>query len=299
MPVHIAHYRRLPAPPDARGPENDHLENEMTTTSTNPDLKARHRAMWALGDYARVADELVPDVGQAVVDACRVRAGDRVLDVGAGTGNAAIPAALAGGTVTASDLTPELLETGARRAADAGVEIAWEAADAEALPYDDGTFDVVVSAIGVMFAPFHRAAAGELLRVTRPGGRIGVASWTPAGFIGQMFATMKPFAPPPPEGAQPPPLWGDEAHVRELFGDEVTDLTAETRTVRVDAFATGAEFRDFFKACYGPTIVAYRALGDDPERVGALDRALADLGDRYVSDHEMEWEYLVVTATRR
>ena len=267
----------------------------MTTT---PDLKARHRAMWALGDYRRVADELVPDVGRAVADACRIEPGERVLDVAAGTGNAAIPAALAGGDVTASDLTPELLEIGERRAAEARVTLTWDTADAEALPYDEASFDVVMSAIGVMFAPFHRAAAGELLRVTRPGGRIGLASWTPAGFIGQMFATMKPFAPPPPEGAQPPPLWGEEAHVRELFGDRVDDLTAVTRAVAVEAFGTGAEFRDYFKAHYGPTIVAYRGLGDDAERAAALDEALAALGDRFLDDGRMEWEYLLVTATR-
>jgi ubiquinone/menaquinone biosynthesis C-methylase UbiE len=267
--------------------------------TANPDLKARHRAMWALGDYARVADELVPDVGQAVADACRIRPGERVLDIAAGTGNAAIPAALAGGVVTASDLTPELLAIGEGRAAEAGVGIAWETADAEALPYADAAFDVAVSAIGVMFAPFHRAAAGELLRVTRPGGRLGVASWTPAGFIGQMFAVMKPYAPPPPEGAQPPPLWGEEDHVRDLLGDGVEGLSGVRHTVVVDAFATGAEFRDYFKAWYGPTIVAYRSLGEDAERVAALDAALADLGDRHLADGRMAWEYLVVTATRR
>lgn len=269
------------------------------TTTANPDLKARHRAMWALGDYARVADELVPDVGQAVADACRIVPGDRVLDIAAGTGNAAIPAALAGGAVTASDLTPELLAIGERRAAEAGVSIASDTADAEALPYDDATFDVVVSAIGIMFAPFHRAAAGELLRVTRPGGRIAVANWTPDGFIGRMFATMKPFAPPPPEGAQPPPLWGDEAHVRDLLAADVDDLLAVKRTVVVDSFATGGVFRDYFKAHYGPTIAAYRSLGEDAERVAALDRALADLGDQGLDGGRMEWEYLLVTATRR
>jgi SAM-dependent methyltransferase len=271
----------------------------MSITSDTPDLKARHRAMWALGDYARVADELVPDVGQAVTDACRIRQGERVLDVAAGTGNAAIPAALAGARVTACDLTPELLVLGERRATEAGItDITWERADAEALPYDDGAFDVVESAIGVMFAPFHRAAASELLRVTRSGGRLGIASWTPAGFIGQMFATMKPFA-PPPAGAQPPPLWGDEAHVRELLGDDVVGLSAEKRVVLVDAFATGAEFRDYFKACYGPTIVAYRGLGDDRGRIAALDAALADLGDGHLDEGRMTWEYLVVTAERR
>ena len=269
------------------------------TTTASPDLKARHRAMWALGDYARIADELVPDIGQHVADACRIRPGERVLDVAAGTGNAAIPAALAGGSVTASDLTPELLAIGGRRAAEAGVAIAWESADAEALPYDTGSYDVALSAIGVMFAPFHRAAATELLRVTRPGGRIGVASWTPEGFIGRMFTAMKPYAPAPPEGAQPPPLWGDEDHVRELFGDHVSDLTAERATVPVTAFATGAELRDYFKAWYGPTIVAYRSLGDDAARIAELDAALAELGDRWIEEGRMEWEYLLVTATRR
>lgn len=268
------------------------------TTTAHSELKARHRAMWALGDYARVADELVPDVGQAVSDACRIAAGERVLDVAAGTGNAAIPAALAGGSVTASDLTPELLAIGERRAADAGVSITWDTADAEALPYPDAAFDVVISAIGVMFAPFHAVAAAELLRVTRPAGRIGLASWTPAGVIGQMFAVMKPFVPPPPEGAQPPPLWGEEAHVRDLLGDGVSSLSARTRTVVVDAFETGAEFRDYFKAYYGPTIAAYRSLGDDAERVAALDRALAELGDRALDGGRMEWEYLTVTAVR-
>lgn len=269
----------------------------MTTTAT-PELKARHRAMWALGDYARVADELVPDVGQTLADACAIAPGERVLDIGAGTGNAAIPAALAGGVVTASDLTPELLEIGARRGAAAGVDIAWETADAEALPYGTAAFDVTLSAIGIMFAPFHRAAASELLRVTRPGGRIGVASWTPGGFIGQMFAAMKPFAPAPPEGAEPPPRWGDEDHVRTLLQAGVRDLSTRRHHVLVDAFGTGAQFRTYFKDCYGPTIAAYRSLGRDAERIAALDRALDDLGDRHLEDHRMSWEYLVVTAER-
>lgn len=270
-----------------------------TTRAEVPDLKARHRAMWALGDYARVADELVPDVGQTVAYACRIQPGDRVLDIAAGTGNAAIPAALAGGSVIASDLTPELLAIGERRAVEAGVSIAWDTADAEALPYETAAFDVTLSAIGIMFAPFHRAAAGELLRVTRPGGRIAVASWTPTGFIGQMFAAMRPFSPAPPEGAQPPPLWGTEEHVRELLGDQVSGLCADRWSVSIDSFATGAQFRDYFKACYGPTIAAYRSLADDTGRVAELDAVLADLGDGWIRDGRMEWEYLLVTATRR
>ncbi|MEI7055566.1 methyltransferase domain-containing protein [Nocardioides sp. CCNWLW239] len=271
----------------------------MTAAPASPDLKARHRAMWGLGNYARVADELIPELGQVIVEACEIGPGDHVLDIAAGTGNAAIPAALAGAEVTASDLTPELLEIGQSQAEAAGADsITWRVADAEALAFDDGAFDVAMSCVGIMFAPFHEKAAGELLRVVRPGGRIGLVSWTPEGFIGQMFATMKPFMAPPPEGAQPPPRWGDETHVRGLLGDAVTSVQAEKRVVDIDSFATGAEFRDFFKACYGPTIVAYRGIADDASRTAELDAALAELGDRYLSAGTMSWEYLLLTAVR-
>jgi SAM-dependent methyltransferase len=270
----------------------------MTDTSALSDLKTRHRAMWALGDYPAVAADVIPDLGPTLVEAAGIAAGERVLDVAAGSGNAALPAALAGAHVVASDLTPDLVEAGRRLAQDRGVELTWEVADAEALPYDDGSFDAVISCVGVMFAPHHQQAADELLRVTRPGGRIGLISWTPGGFIGQMFSTMKPFAPPPPAGVQPPPLWGEEAHVRELFGDRVTELSATARDLSVDRFATGADFRDYFKACYGPTIAVYRSIADDPERVAVLDRELAELGDRFLVDGAMPWEYLLVVATR-
>ena len=141
--------------------------------------------------------------------------GQRVLDVAAGTGTSALPAARRGAEVTATDLTPELLDVGRAAAAAEGLELTWQTADAEALPYADAEFDVVLSAIGVMFAPHHQQAADELVRVCRPGGTIGVLSWTPEGFIGQLFATMKPYAPPPPPGASPAPLWGRADHVRE------------------------------------------------------------------------------------
>ncbi|SDL10636.1 Methyltransferase domain-containing protein [Nocardioides sp. YR527] len=271
----------------------------MTATPASPDLKAKHRAMWGLGNYARVADELIPELGQVLVEACEIGSGDRVLDIAAGTGNAAIPAALAGAEVTASDLSPELLEIGQAHAVEAGADsLTWRVADAEALPFDDAAFDVVMSCVGIMFAPFHEKAAAELVRVVRPGGRIGLVSWTPEGFIGQMFATMKPFMAPPPEGAQPPPRWGDETHVRGLLGDQVTSVRAEKRMVDIDSFETGAEFRDFFKACYGPTIVAYRGIADDETRTAELDAALAELGDRYVTAGVMKWEYLLLTAVR-
>jgi SAM-dependent methyltransferase len=278
------------------------------TTSTSPDritdtpedkaLKARHAAMWASGSYPTVVEQAVEPLGGVLVDAVGVRAGQRVLDVAAGTGTSALPAARRGAEVVATDLTPELLDVGRAAAAAEGLTLTWETADAEALPYDDASFDVVLSAIGVMFAPHHQVAADELVRVCRPGGTIGVLSWTPEGFIGQLFATMKPYAPAPPPGASPAPLWGRADHVRGLFGDRVTDLVGQQRTLRVEGFATGAELRDFFKANYGPTIAVYRSLADEPARVEALDAALAELGDANIRDGVMTWEYLIVTARR-
>jgi SAM-dependent methyltransferase len=264
-----------------------------------PEVKQKHRAMWALGDYPAVAHDIVAPLGEVLVDACLVTTGDRVLDVAAGTGTVAIPAAEAGAQVTASDLTPELLAVGAATTRGTGLDITWEEGDAEALPYADGAFDVTTSCVGVMFAPFHRAAADELVRVTRPGGRIGLVSWTPEGVIGQMFSVLRPYAPPPPAGAQPPPLWGAEDHVRDLLGESVDDVEATRAHLVVDRFADGDEFRDYFKENYGPTIAAYRAIADDPDRVTVLDAALADLGNRHLDDGVMTWEYLLLTARRR
>ncbi|SCF32030.1 Methyltransferase domain-containing protein [Micromonospora viridifaciens] len=262
-------------------------------------VKAGHRQMWALGSYAAVAAEVIPELGATLVRAAGIGPGDRVLDVAAGTGNAAIPAALAGASVVASDLTPELLETGRALAAERGARLEWQQADAEALPYADGEFDRVLSCVGVMFAPRHQVAADELVRVCRPGGTIGLVNWTPEGFIGQMFGTMKPYAPPPPPGAQPPPLWGSEDHVRALLGDRVIDVNTRRQAVTVDVFASPEAFRDFFKAHYGPTIAVYRAIAGEPERVAALDQDLADLARRHLQAGVMHWEYLLVTARRR
>jgi SAM-dependent methyltransferase len=192
-----------------------------------------------------------------------------------------------------------LIDRGRADAAARGVHLEWRVADAEALPFGDGTFDVVTSCVGAMFAPHHQATADELVRVCRPGGRIGLIAWTPAGFIGQMFATMKPYVAPPPPGAQPPPLWGDLAHVRELLGDRVTDIRASQQLLRVDRLADPVAFREYFKSHYGPTIAAYRGLADDPARTAALDQALVDLADRFRSpDGAIAWEYLLVVATR-
>ncbi len=259
--------------------------------------------MWALGDYTDVATEVIPSLGPVLVQACGVTAGQRVLDVAAGAGNVSIPAARTGATVVATDLTPELLDRGRATAEAEGLDLTWQVADAEALPFLDGEFDVVTSCVGVMFAPHHEASAAELLRVTRPGGTIGLLSWTPAGFIGQMFATMKPYAAaPPPPGSQPPPLWGDVEHVRGLLGDGVSDLTASTAVLEVDRFDGPAGFLEFFKAKYGPTIAAYKGLAGDEDRIAALDRELVELAGRFGrgtdAGFRMEWEYLLVTATR-
>ncbi len=275
----------------------------MTAPTNNGDadraLKAKHRTMWALGDYPTVAAEVVPKVGAILVDAVGVKPGDRVLDVAAGSGNAAIPAALAGASVVASDLTPELFEVGRRVAAERGAELEWREADAEALPFADAEFDTVLSSIGIMFAPHHQASADELVRVCRPGGSIGLLSWTPEGFIGQLFATMKPYAPPPPPGAQPPPLWGKEEHVRELLGDRVTDVVARREPLTVDRFESAEHWRDYFKANYGPTIAVYKNIADDPEKVAALDAELVELARRFAvgeGSSVMGWEYLLLTA---
>jgi SAM-dependent methyltransferase len=222
-----------------------------------------------------------------------------VLDVAAGTGNAALAAASAGAAVTASDLCPELLDHGRAVAADRGMEVRFQEANAEALPFGADEFDVVLSCIGVMFAPHHQQSADELIRVCRPGGTIAVLSWTPNGFIGRMFGAMKPHVPAPPAGVQPPPLWGDEGHVRDLFGDRVTDVEARRATLAVDQFADGPAFRDYFKTHYGPTISAYRAIAGQPEVVAALDADLAALGDDALAGSPtMQWEYLIVTARR-
>ena len=264
-------------------------------------LKTKHRAMWAMGNYPTVVTDVVAPLGPILVDAAGIKSGDVVLDVAAGSGNAAIPAARAGARVIASDLTPELLETGQKLAAEARVQLTWEAADAEALPYGDSEFDAVLSCLGVMFAPHHQTSADELIRVCRPGGTIGLLSWTPSGFIGQMFATMRPYAAPPPPGAQPPPLWGSEDHVRELLGDRVEQVRTETRTLRVTHYTSPEAFRDYFKTNYGPTISAYRFIADDPDRVAALDHDLAELGQRFdvgTDSYVLDWEYLIFIARK-
>ncbi len=267
----------------------------MSATQDDTQLKARHRTMWASGDYPRMVETFLEPLGPRLVEACGIGANDRVLDVASGTGNAAIPAARLGAHVVASDLTPELLEAGRRRAE--GLEIEWTTADAEHLPFESASFDVVMSSIGVMFAPHHQAAADELVRVCRPGGTIGLLSWTPEGMIGALFRTMKPFAPPPPPGVQSPPLWGSEEHLAELFGDRVMFGTLRRDILEITAFERARDYGEHFKAYYGPTIVA-RANAAREGREAEFDAALDAFCDEWDRGGHFEKEYLMAVGTR-
>ena len=266
------------------------------------ELKGRHAKMWASGDYPQMVETFLLPLGPRLVEAAGIGPGMRVLDVAAGTGNASIPAAQAGADVVASDLTPELLEAGRGRAEAAGAELEWEVADAENLPFDDESFDVVMSAIGAMFAPHHQETADELVRVCKPGGRIALLSWTPEGMIGALFKTMGPFAPPPPPGAQPPPLWGSENHLNELFGDRVEWTTLEREDLEVTAFQKPQEYAEHFKSYYGPTIVAM-ANAEKDGRLDELNAAIDAFCDEWNrgsdEDARFQQEYLVAVGTRR
>ncbi len=274
----------------------------MSSTRPDSELKARHRAMWASGDYPSMVETFLLPLGPRLVEACGIGPGMRVLDVAAGTGNASLPAAKAGAEVTASDLTPELLEAGRGRAEADGLELEWVEADAERLPFDDESYDVVMSSIGAMFAPQHQDVADELVRVCRPGGTIGLLSWTPEGMIGALFRTMGPFAPPPPPGAQPPPLWGGEGHLSELFGDRVDFRTLERDNLEIDAFETPRDYGDHFRTRYGPTLVAEANARKDG-REAEFDEAVNSFCEEWnlgtPDDARFEQEYLVAVGTRK
>jgi SAM-dependent methyltransferase len=273
----------------------------MPDAAQDSELKARHRAMWASGDYPSMVETFLLPLGPRLVEACGIGPEMTVLDVAAGTGNASLPAAERGARVTASDLTPELLEAGRRRAEAQGLELEWVTADAERLPFEDGGFDVVMSSIGAMFAPHHQAVADELIRVCRPGGTIGMLNWTPEGMIGALFKTMGPFAPPPPRGAQPPPLWGGEDHMRELFGEHVEWRTFERDLLLVTAFRQPHDYGEHFKERYGPTIAARANAskdGRDTQLDAALDRFCDEWNRGTADDAYFEQEYLVAVGTR-
>jgi len=251
----------------------------QTLEPTTPDfaaIKERQQQAWASGDFHAVAARIVL-VAEQLSDTADLRAGWRVLDVATGSGNAAIAAARHGCTVVGIDYVPALLERGRSRAAAEGLDIELIEADAESLPFADDSFDAVTSVFGSMFAPDHERVAAELLRVTRPGGTIALASWTPDGFLGDFFRTMAAHV-PPPAGVRSPMLWGTESHLRDLFGDGITSLEAAERTFTF-RFQAAVEFVSYFRTWYGPTLKAFASLEDEARE--ALERDLVALAVRH------------------
>jgi SAM-dependent methyltransferase len=247
--------------------------------------------IWALGDYPKVARDVAWDLGPALVKACGIGSGQRVLDVAAGSGNAAIRAAEAGAQVVASDLEPTMLDAGRSEANGAAID--WVRADAQALPFADGEFDAVISCIGAMFAPDQRTTAAELARVCKPGGTIGMVNWTPEGMVGEFFGVFAPYV--APADGPPPVAWGREDHVRDLLGEHVDSLRCERASVTVDHFERPVDLCEYYKRHFGPTIAAYAAAGD---RSAELDRDFLEFAERWHRDGAYEYEYLLVVATR-
>jgi ubiquinone/menaquinone biosynthesis C-methylase UbiE len=247
------------------------------TTLTNPPpdyaaIKARQQSTWASGDYGQIGARL-QIVGELLCEAVDLRSNERVLDVAAGNGNASLAAARRYADVTATDYVPELLEQTSRRAAADGLPLRTQVADVENLPFSDGEFDVVLSTFGVMFAPDQARAAAEMLRVTRPGGRIGLANWTPEGFIGELFRVIGQFI-PPPAGLRPVSAWGTEPRIVELFGPQASDIRTERRLYQF-RFRSPAHWIEVFRTFYGPMLKSFAAL--DADQQSALQSALMDL----------------------
>jgi SAM-dependent methyltransferase len=271
------------------------------TTPVVPDLaaiKARQQATWASGDFAVVGTTL-QIVGERICEAVDLRSTERVLDVAAGNGNATLAAARRFAEVVSTDYVPSLLASGSRRAVAEGLPVRFQAADAEALPFDDESFDVVLSTFGVMFAPDHDAAARELARVCRPGARIGLASWTPEGFIGQLFKVVARHV-PPPAGVRSPALWGTAAHVDALLGPKASDVSHDKRTF-VFRYKSAEHFVDVFRTYFGPIHKAFAALDGDGQRAFEQE-LLAFLGESDQGGGNglvVPGEYLETVVTRR
>lgn len=262
-------------------------------------LAATHRTVWALGDYALMAEEVMAPLGPVLVAATGIGPDSRVLDVAAGSGNISLPAAATGATVVSTDLTPELLQRSQARAAARGLTIDYREANAHALPFGNGEFDVVMSAIGVQFAPLQQRAADELIRVCRPGGTIGVISWTPEGFFGRMLATIRPYRPSLSQAVPPAALWGRQGYVRGLFGDRISRLSTVRGTLQVTRFDSAVAVHSYFKNHYGPTIEAYANIGHNRVLAAELDAQLLELAQQHLTGGVMRWEYLLVTAEKR
>jgi ubiquinone/menaquinone biosynthesis C-methylase UbiE len=271
----------------------------LDTMISDDTLAATHRTVWALGDYALMAEEVMSPLGPVLVAATGIGPGVRVLDVAAGSGNISLPAARTGASVVSTDLTPELLQRSQARAAAQGLTLDYREANAHALPFGDGEFDTVISAIGVQFAPEHRRAASELVRVCRPGGTIGVISWTPEGFFGRMLATIRPYRPSLSPAVAPAALWGREGYVAGLLGNRVGRLTTVSGALPVNRFASADAVHEYFKNHYGPTIEAYANIGHNEVLTAELDAQLLELAQHYLDNGVMQWEYLLVTAEKQ
>jgi SAM-dependent methyltransferase len=261
-------------------------------------VKSRQQATWSSGDYAVIGTTLSL-TGELLCEAVDLRPDQQVLDVAAGNGNATLAAARRWANVTSTDYVPALLERGRARASAERLPVTFQEADAEDLPFADRSFDVVLSVFGVMFTPNQEQAALELLRVCRPGGKIGLANWTPEGFIGHLFRTIGKYV-PPPAGVKPPALWGTEARLQELFGDGISKLTA-SRRIFVFRYRSAAHFVEVFRTYYGPTLKAVGAL--DAAGQAGLARDLTELLQRFNQGGSatlaVPSEYLEVVATRR
>jgi SAM-dependent methyltransferase len=274
----------------------------MSSNLTYPTPAQRTaRDVWTSGNYPEVAERLIRGFGPVLVDELRIGPGQRVLDVACGAGNVTIPAALAGADVTGLDIAPALLEQGAANAWASGVDIEWVEGDAQAMPFDDASFDVVTSAVGVMFCPSHEQAAAELVRVCRPGGTIGLINWTPEGLIGSMFGVLAPFMPPPAPGAKPGSLWGTEEHVSALLGDAIDEFCCERRKILFEGLSPDA-FVDLMRASYGPVLRVFEQL-DDFARADELDAELRrfarSLNQGVPGQPHLESEYMLTLARRR
>lgn len=270
----------------------------MNATIDLPGLKNRQRAAWASGDYAVIGTTLQL-VGEQLAEACDLRWDERVLDVAAGNGNATLAAARRGCKVTSTDYVSTLLDRGAERAAAERLSVEFRVADAEELPFETASFDVVLSTFGVMFSPDHATAAAELARVCRPGGRIGLANWTPEGFVGEMFRTLGRHL-PPPEGVPSPSQWGVVTHLRGLFGDHAAAIDVTPRLFNF-RYRSAAHFIDVFRTWYGPMHKAFTTL--PVERTVVLERDLTELLERFnlggTGSLVVPSEYLEVVITRR
>ena len=275
--------------------------SQPTRDANAPDfvaIKQRQQATWGSGDFAIIGVTL-QIVGESLAEAADIRAGERVIDIAAGNGNATLAAARRFALVTSTDYVPALLEKGRVRAAAEGLSVTFREADAEALPFPDASFDAALSTFGVMFTPDHARSAGEMMRVVRPGGRIGLANWTPEGFIGQLFKTIGKHV-QPPAGLKSPAMWGTEPYLRELFGDQADRIEA-TRKIFNFRYASAEHWLQVFRDFYGPVHKAFAAVGADGEM--ALGKDITDLLGRFNTaggaSLVVPGEYLEVVVTKR